>query len=113
MRDQLRQLKRGGGWSWFGVAVAFFGWSIWAIDNRHNNLFVPLLSFVVVLVVGVGLFVVLRLAGQLVLERWLGRRRRGATLSHLVVAAYLVAIGIAYLHETPWVMHTMAWVEQL
>jgi serine/threonine protein kinase len=113
MRDQMRQLKRGGGWSWFGASVAFLGWSIWAIDNRHINLFVPLLSFAVVLIVGAGLFVVLRLAGQLVLERWLGRKRRGAALSHFGVAVYLVAIGIAYLHETPWVMHTMAWVEQL
>jgi eukaryotic-like serine/threonine-protein kinase len=112
MRDQVRLLKRGGGWSWFGAAVAFFGWSVWAVANRGHNLFVPLLAFAVVLLVGAGLFVVLRLLGRLVVERWLGRRRRGAMLAHLGTAAYLIAVGIEYLHQTPWVMQAVAWVQQ-
>jgi hypothetical protein len=112
MRDQLRMLKRGGGWSWFGAVVAFFGWSVWAIANRGHNLFVPLLAFAVVLLVGVGLFVLLRLVGRLVVERWLGRPRRTATLSHLGTAAYLVTVGIEYLHQTPWVMQAVAWVQE-
>jgi hypothetical protein len=112
VRDQMRLLKRGGGWSWFGAAVAFLGWSVWAVDNRGHNLFVPLLAFAVVLLVGAGLFVVLRLLGRLVVERWLGKRRRGATLSHLGTAAYLAAVGIEYLHQTPWVMQAVAWVQE-
>jgi hypothetical protein len=112
MRDQMRLLKRGGGWTWFGGAVAFFGWSVWAIANRGHSLFVPLLAFAVVLAVGGGLFVVLRLLGRLVVERWIGRRRRGAVLAHLGTALYLVTVGVEYLHQTPWVMQAVAWVEQ-
>jgi hypothetical protein len=112
MRYQMQTLKRGGGWTWFGAVIAFLGWSVWAIDNRGYNLFVPLLAFVLVLLVGAGLFVVLRLVGRLVLERWLGRTRRGAVLSHLGTAVYLAAVGIEYLHQTPWVMHAVAWVQE-
>jgi hypothetical protein len=112
MRYQMQMLKRGGGWTWFGAVIAFLGWSIWAIDNRGYNLFVPLLAFALVLLVGAGLFVVLRLVGRLVLERWLGRTRRSAVLSHLGTAAYLATVGVEYLHQTPWVMHAVAWVQQ-
>jgi hypothetical protein len=112
MRYQMQTLKRGGGWTWFGAVIAFLGWSVWAIDNRGYNLFVPLLAFVLVLLVGAGLFVVLRLVGRLVLERWLGRTRRGAVLSHLGTAVYLAAVGVEYLHQTPWVMHAVAWVQE-
>ena len=112
MRYQMQMLKRGGGWTWFGAVIAFLGWSIWAIDNRGYNLFVPLLAFALVLLVGAGLFVVLRLVGRLLLERWLGRTRRSAVLSHLGTAAYLATVGVEYLHQTPWVMHAVAWVQQ-
>jgi Protein kinase domain len=112
MRAQMRQLKRGGGWTWFGAAVAFFGWSVWAIANRGHSLIVPLLAFALVLAVGGGLFVVLRLLGRLVVERWLNRRRRGAVLAHLGTALYLVTVGIEYLHQTPWVMQAVAWVQE-
>lgn len=112
MRYQMQTLKRGGGWTWFGAVIAFLGWSIWAIDNRGYNLFVPLLAFALVLLVGAGLFVVLRLVGRLVLERWLGRTRRSAVLSHLGTAAYLATVGVEYLRQTPWVMHAVAWVQQ-
>jgi hypothetical protein len=64
------------------------------------------------MLVAAGLFVVLRLLGRLVVERWLGRRRRGAMLAHLGTAAYLIAVGIEYLHQTPWVMQAVAWVQQ-
>ena len=112
MRYQMQMLKRGGGWTWFGAVIAFLGWSVWAIDNRGYNLFVPLLAFALVLLVGAGLFVVLRLVGRLVLERWLGRTRRSAVLSHLGTAAYLATVGVEYLRQTPWVMHAVAWVQQ-
>jgi serine/threonine protein kinase len=112
MNEQVRLLKRGGGWSWFGGIVAFIGWSVWAIANRGHSPFVPLLEFALVLVVGAGLFVLLRLLGRLVVERWMGRRRRSARLAHLVTALYLVAVGVEYLHQTPWVMHVVSWVQQ-
>lgn len=110
--EQLRLLKRGGGWSWFGGIVAFIGWSVWAIANRGHSLFVPLLEFALVLLVGVGLFTLLRLLGRLVVERWMGRRRRTARLAHLGTALYLVAVGVAYLQATPWVMRVVSWVQR-
>ena len=99
--EQIRLLKRGGGWSWFGAIVAFLCWGVWAIANRANPLG-HLLSFVLVLVVAAGLFALLRLVGRIVLVRWLGRERRTARLSHLGVAAFLIAVGYAYLRTVPW-----------
>jgi hypothetical protein len=111
MGDRMRLLRRGGGWTWFGAIVAFLGWSVWAIANRGDSVFVPLLEFALVLAVGLGLFVVLRLVGRLVVERWMGRQRRTARLSHLGTAVYLVAVGVEYLHQTPWVMHLVSWAQ--
>ncbi|WP_239134391.1 protein kinase domain-containing protein [Rugosimonospora africana] len=112
MSERMRLLKRGGGWSWFGGIVAFLGWSVWAIANRGHSLFVPLLEFALVLLVGAGLFILLRLLGRLVVERWMGRRRRTARLAHLGTALYLVAVGVAYLEQTPWVMDIVHWVQR-
>jgi serine/threonine protein kinase len=99
--EQIRLLKRGGGWSWFGVIVAFLCWGVWSIANRANPLG-HLLAFLLVLVVAGGLFALLRLVGRIVLVRWLGRERHTARLSHMGVAAYLVAVGYAYLHSVSW-----------
>jgi hypothetical protein len=110
--EQLRLLKRGGGWSWFGGSVAFIGWGVWAIANHGHSLFLPLLEFALVLAVGAGLFTLLRLLGRLVVERWMGRRRRTARLAHLGTALYLVAVGVAYLQATPWVMRVVSWVRR-
>jgi Protein kinase domain len=110
MRDQVRVLKLGSGWSWFGAIFAFTCWSIWAVANRSHNLVVPVLAFGLVLLVGVGLFALQRLVGRYVLERWIGRERRTARLSHLGTALYLVAVGLAYLDATPWVASLWSWL---
>ncbi|WP_345628286.1 protein kinase domain-containing protein [Rugosimonospora acidiphila] len=110
MDEQIRVLKRGGGWTWFGGIVAFVGWGVWAIANRGQSLFAPLLEFAAVLAVGAGLFIVFRLMGRLVVERWMGHRRQTARLAHLGTALYLVVVGVAYLRQTPWVMHLVSWV---
>jgi hypothetical protein len=100
--EQVRLLKRGGGWSWFGAIVAFLCWSVWAISNFGHGLVGQALGFVLVLIVAGGLFALLRLVGRIVLVRWLGRERRTARLSHLGVAAFLLAVGYAYLRLVPW-----------
>jgi serine/threonine protein kinase len=102
LNDQIRQLKRGGGWSWFGAIVAFLGWSVWAISNWRHGQLGQFIGFALVLVVAVGLFTLFRLVGRIVLVRWLGRERRTARLSHMGVAAFLVAVGYAYLRLVPW-----------
>jgi hypothetical protein len=106
---QMRVLKLGGGWSWFGAIFAFVCWSIWAVANRSHNLVAGGFAFGLVLLVGVGLFALLRVIGRYVLVRWLGRERRTARLSHMGTALYLVAVGIAYLEQTPWVASLSNW----
>ncbi|HWB38066.1 MAG TPA: DNA-directed RNA polymerase II, partial [Rugosimonospora sp.] len=101
---QVQVLKRGGGWSWFGAIFLFCCWCIWAIANWGHDLTVPAITFGLVLVVAGGLFALARVVGRYVVERWMGRPRRTARLSHLLVAAFLVAVGIAYLREVPWVI---------
>jgi hypothetical protein len=60
------------------------------------------LPLVAAFAVGAGLFALLRLVGRLVLARWLGQERRTARLSHMGVAAYLCAVGYAFLHSVSW-----------
>jgi eukaryotic-like serine/threonine-protein kinase len=100
--EQLRTLKRGGGWTWFGAIVAFLCWSVWALSNWGRSPVLHALGFLVVLGVAIGLFALERLVGRIVLERWLGRERRTARLSHMGVAAFLLAVGYAYLRLVPW-----------
>ncbi len=102
---QMQVLKRGGGWSWFGGLFVFCCWCIWAFANRGHDLTVPMITFGLVLAIAAGLFALARVVGRYVIERWMSRPRRTARLSHLLVAAYLVAIGVAYLRETPWVLN--------
>jgi serine/threonine protein kinase len=112
VRDQMRVLKLGGGWTWFGVIFAFLCWSVWLVANHSQNLVVPAFAFGVVLLVGAGLFALQRLLGKYLLERWLGRERQTARLSHLGTALYLVAVGIAYLASTPWITSLWHWLSQ-
>jgi hypothetical protein len=88
-------------------------WGIWAISARGGDLTVPVLAFVLVLLVGAGLFAICRLLGRMVLERGLGRVRRTAWPSHLAVGAYLSAAGLFYLGQTPWVVEAWTWLSAL
>jgi serine/threonine protein kinase len=110
VRDQVRVLRQGGGWSWFGGIFAFVCWSIWFVANRPAKPVVPVFAFAVVLLVGAGLFALQRLLGRYLLERWLGRERRTARLSHMGNALYLCAVGVAYLAETSWVTSLWNWL---
>ncbi|MEH0936002.1 hypothetical protein [Micromonospora psammae] len=103
MSWHLAQLRRGGEWSAAGALFAFVCWGIWAISGR-GDLGAPLLTFVLSLLVAVGLFALSRLLGRVIWERQLGRVRRGARGAHLVTAVFLVGVGVAYLQQTEWVV---------
>jgi hypothetical protein len=105
---QMQILKRGGGWSWFGAIFVFCCWSVWAFANRGHDLTVPAITFGIVLAVGAGLFALARVVGRYVIEGAMHRPRRTARLSHLLVAAFLVLVGLAYLREVPWVMSLLS-----
>ena len=105
------QLRIGGEWTSTGALFAFVCWGIWAISARGNDLSGLALSFFLVLVVAAGLFTLLRLLGRVVLERSLGRPRRGARGSHLATGLFLIAAGIAYLGQTAWVVDAWTWLK--
>ncbi|MEU5938572.1 hypothetical protein ABZ807_05185 [Micromonospora sp. NPDC047548] len=103
MSWHLAQLRQGREWSMVGGLFAFVCWGIWAISGR-GDLGAPLLTFVLSLLVAVGLFALCRLVGRVIWERQLGRVRRGARGAHLVTAVFLVGVGVAYLQQTEWVV---------
>ncbi|SDZ41626.1 hypothetical protein SAMN05444365_11454 [Micromonospora pattaloongensis] len=112
MAYHLAQLRRGGEWSGAGGLFAFVCWGIWAISAR-GNLTSPVLAFLLSLFVAIGLFALCRLIGRVVLERYLRRTRRTARPSHLITGAFLVAVGIAYLRQTEWVVAAWNWLSGL
>lgn len=104
-----RELRRGGEWSTAAALFAFVCWGIWAI-SRGGPLTTPVIIFTVSLVVALGLFVLARLVGRVVIERQFGRVRRSARGAHLVVAVFLVGVGVAHLRQTEWVMTAFNWI---
>lgn len=113
LRDRIRLLKRGREWSNLGALFAFVCWGIWAISERGTGLAVPLVAFVLVLLVAVGVFALSRLLGRVVLERTLHRRRHSAWPSHLVTGLFLAAAGVEYLRRTEWIVDALTWLRGL
>jgi hypothetical protein len=108
----MRQLRRGGEWSFAGLLFAFVCWGIWAISS-DGELTTPVVVFIVSLLVAAGLFALSRLVGRLVLERQFHRVRRTARGSHIVAGIFLVGVGIAHLRQTEWVMTAFNWTVDL
>jgi hypothetical protein len=108
-REEPGILKRGWELSGIGGFFAFICWGIWAASAR-GQLAGPLLAFGLVLVVAAGVFIVVRLLGRLVLVNRLGRVRRSARGAHAVTGVFLVAAGVAYLQQTPWVVSVYRWM---
>jgi hypothetical protein len=108
----LRQLRRGGEWSFAGMLFAFVCWGIWVISSDGNKT-TPIVVFGVTLLVAAGLFALSRLVGRLVLERQFGRVRRTARGSHIVTGIFLVGVGVAHLRQTEWVMTAFNWTVDL
>lgn len=113
LRYRMRQLRRGGEWTWIGGLFAFVCWGIWTVSVRGTDFVVPALAFTLVLLVAVGVFALSRLLGRVVIERGLSRVRRSAWGSHLATGAFLTAAGVAYLGQTPWVVDAWNWLRGL
>ncbi len=106
MGDRWRVWKRGRGWTATAGVFAALCWMIWAASNRATSGIVVAPSVLLsTVVVGFGVFVVLRLVGRLVIEGWMHRRRLTARGAHIGVAIFLYAVGVTYLRQTGWVMH--------
>jgi hypothetical protein len=107
---RLHTLRRGIGLSITGALFAFVCWGVFAIANRDAKLVNNFMMFVLVLVIAVGLFALCRLIGRLVIEGMMHRSRASARLSHLAVAAYLVAAGCSFAARVDWVSQAYHWV---
>jgi hypothetical protein len=101
LRARLRNVRTGGGWSVVGLLVLLVGWSSWAYTVGLARLSQSAVVLGLIVGVAIGLFAVLRLAGGLILERMMGRSRRSATFSHLVIGALFVAAGISRAPRCP------------
>ena len=109
-RVNLRTLRKGGGWTIAGASFVVLCWFVWAAANRKSGAVLAPGFLVATAVVAVGLFMVLRLLGRLVIEGWMHKPRNGAHGAHLGTAAFLFAVGVTYLQETAWVMQAYRWV---
>jgi hypothetical protein len=110
VRYRMRQLRRGGEWTTVGALFAFICWGIWAVSVRGGDLVVPVLAFVLVLLVAIGVFALARLVGKIVIERTMQRTRRSAWVAHMVTGLFLLGAGVAYLRQTQWVVDAWTWV---
>jgi hypothetical protein len=108
----LRQLRRGGEWSFAGLLFAFVCWGIWVISGE-GDLIAPIIVFAVSVLVAAGLFTLSRLVGRLVLERQFGRVRHTAKGSHMVAGLFLAGVGVAHLRQTEWVMSALRFTVDL
>ena len=103
-RQRMRNLRTGGGWSLVGFFALLVGWSTWAYAAGAGQLNQTAVVLGLIVAVAIGLFAVLRLLGGLLLERLMGRSRRSAIVSHLIVGAMLVVAGVSLLRQVPWVL---------
>lgn len=106
---RMAQLRRGRHWSIMGAVFALVCWGIWALSSLAN-LGSPMATLVITSLVAIGLFALARLLGRLFWERQLGRVRRSARGAHLVTGVFLVAVGVAFLRQTEWVVTAWNWV---
>jgi hypothetical protein len=109
-RQRWRSLRRGGGWTMAGLWIAVFCWGVWAVSQRDGDLVTAAFALGFLLGTAALIFTVSRLLGRMVLEGMLGRHRRGAVPSHLLVFLLLVIGAGAFLQQTWWLVAAWRWV---
>lgn len=113
LRYRTRQLRRGWEWSGTGGLIVFVCWGIWAISQRGVGIVGPAFTLVLVFAVGAGVFTLCRLLGRVIVERWLGRIRRSAWVSHAITSLFLIGAGVEYLRQTEWIVDGFTWLRGL
>jgi hypothetical protein len=111
-REDPQALKRGSEYTVVGAFFAFICWGIWAAAAK-GRLAGPLFAFALVLAVAAGVFMIARLVGRIVLVRRMGRVRHTARGAHALTGLFLVAAGVAYLRQTPWIVELITWIRDL
>ncbi|MGH3657897.1 MAG: hypothetical protein ACRDUA_14670, partial [Micromonosporaceae bacterium] len=112
--DLATVLNRGSEITGVGVMFVFVCWGIWSVaDGQRDGFLEKFLVFVFVLLIGLGVFILGRVVGRLVWEKWMGRIRRNARGSHALTGAYLAASGIGFLLQTPWVVELWGWLKSV
>jgi hypothetical protein len=109
----MRKLRRGGGWTVAGLSFAVVCWLVWTAAHRTTGAALAPGYLFATLGVALGVFIVLRLLGRLVIEGWMHKTRRGARGAHLGTAAFLFAVGVTYLQDTSWIMDAYRWAKGL
>lgn len=104
LRARIRELRKGGRWTVFGLAFLMVCWALWAGQSRTSG---AGLVLILILLIAVGLFAISRLAGGVILEKVMQRTRRGAVLSHLAIGFFLAVAGFSLLRQVEWVV--IAW----
>ena len=112
-RPNMRTLRRGSWWTISGATFAVLCWFTWAAAHRRPNGEVSPGYLFATLAVALGIFIVLRLLGRLVIEGWMHKPRRGAYGAHLGTALFLFAVGITYLQDTSWIVDAYRWAKGL
>ena len=113
-RERLRNMSDGWGLSATGLLLAFMGWGVWAAAGRAY-LSTPLLWFGIVCGVGLGVFVVCRLLGRIVVGQLLRRPRQHARWAHAITGLYLTVCGFYYFGQADWewIQDGIDWVQSL
>jgi hypothetical protein len=111
---RVRSLRKGSIWTITAGSFAIVCWGIWATAGRSSSgVYLAPSVFLSSIAVALGIFVVLRLVGRLVIENWMHKTRSGATGAHIGAAIFLFAVGVTYLQQTSWVMKVYGWLKGL
>jgi hypothetical protein len=108
-RPALRSLADGWGFTAAGLVVAFCGWGFWAAAGR-GTISAPYLGLLFMLVVGLGVFVLSRFLGYVLLEQMMRRPRQHARWAHLLTGLFLTVAGLSYVANTSWLLEGIDWV---
>ena len=108
-RPALRRAADGWGFTAAGLIVAFCGWGFWAAAGR-GVIDAPYIGLLFMLGVGLGVFVLSRFLGYVLVEQTLGRTRLHARWSHLLTGLFLSVAGLSYFANTQWLVDGIDWV---
>ena len=105
-----RTMFDGWGFTATGLLILFCGWGVWAAAGGGAASVPPIVSLLFVVAVGAIVFVVLRLASRVVIERMWNRRRPHARWAHFITGLFLAGVGVSYLLHNAWLSDGIAFL---